>query len=152
MAKLETQLTIMLEPAVEATGLELLGLELVRAGRQSVLRLYIDHENGITVDDCAEVSRQVSAVLDVEDPIAGEYNLEVSSPGMDRPLFKLPHYEEAVGQLVSLQTVLPINGRRKFKGALQAVNGDTLQLDVDGEETLIAFNNVRKGNIVPVFD
>ncbi|RCU44653.1 MULTISPECIES: ribosome maturation factor RimP [Corallincola] len=152
MAKLESKLTIMLEPAVEATGLELLGLELIRAGRSSVLRLYIDHEDGITVEHCAEVSRQVSAVLDVEDPIAGEYNLEVSSPGMARPLFKRAHYEAVVGQKVSLQTVLPVNGRRKFTGDLLAVEGDTLTLKVDGEEALIALNNVRKGNIVPIFD
>lgn len=152
MAKLESKLTMMLEPAVQATGLELLGLELVRAGRNTILRLYIDHEDGITVEHCADVSRQVSAVLDVEDPIAGEYNLEVSSPGMDRPLFKADHYAAALGQKVNLQTVLPVNGRRKFTGDLLALEGDTLTLKVDGGEAQIALSNVKKGNIVPVFD
>ncbi|TMP74296.1 ribosome maturation factor RimP, partial [Pseudoalteromonas phenolica] len=82
MSKLEQDLTEMLEPAVAACGFELLGLEFVQAGRHSTLRVYIDHENGINVDDCAEVSRQVSAILDVEDPITNEYSLEVSSPGV----------------------------------------------------------------------
>ena len=83
MAKLEEKLTEMLEPGVEALGFELVGIEFVRAGKHSILRVFIDHENGITVDDCADVSHQVSAILDVEDPISTEYNLEVSSPGMD---------------------------------------------------------------------
>ena len=78
----------MLRPAVEETGKELLGVEYISAGNHSVLRLFIDHENGIDVDDCAEVSRQVGAILDVEDPISSEYSLEVSSPGLDRPLFE----------------------------------------------------------------
>lgn len=87
MTGLERQLTEMLESAVVASGYELVGLEFIRAGEHSTLRIYIDHENGITVEDCAEVSHQVSAVLDVEDPISVAYSLEVSSPGLDRPLF-----------------------------------------------------------------
>ena len=87
MAKFEHKLTEMLRHAVEEVGKELLGIEYISAGNNSVLRLFIDHENGIDVDDCAEVSRQVGAILDVEDPISSEFNLDVSSPGLDRPLF-----------------------------------------------------------------
>ena len=101
LSKLEQRLSEMLNPAVEALGFELLGVEFVRAGKHSILRVYIDHENGINVDDCADVSHQVSAVLDVEDPINTEYNLEVSSPGMDRPLFKAAHYAQVVGETVA---------------------------------------------------
>jgi ribosome maturation factor RimP len=107
VSKIELELTAMLEPAVEALGFELLGLEFVQAGRHSTLRVYIDHENGITVDNCADVSRQVSAILDVEDPITNEYDLEVSSPGVDRPLFKPAHYEQAQGEELRVRTKLP---------------------------------------------
>ena len=96
MTGLERQLTEMLEAPVAASGYELVGLEFIRAGEHSTLRIFIDHENGISVDDCAEVSRQVSAVMDVEDPITVAYNLEVSSPGLERPLFKAAHYEQSV--------------------------------------------------------
>ena len=96
MAKFEQKLTDMLRPAVEETGKELLGVEFISAGNNSVLRLFIDHENGIDVDDCAEVSRQVGAILDVEDPISSEYNLEVSSPGVDKPLFDMAHFKSVL--------------------------------------------------------
>ncbi|KZN42558.1 ribosome maturation factor RimP [Pseudoalteromonas sp. SMS1] len=151
MSKLEQDLTVMLEPAVEACGYELRGLEFVQAGRHSTLRVYIEHENGINVDDCAEVSRQVSAILDVEDPITNEYNLEVSSPGVDRPLFKQAHYEEAQGEEVRLRTKLPQDGRRNFKGDLVAVNGDMITLTVDGLEHHIMLSNVERANIIAKF-
>jgi len=151
VSKLEQDLTVMLEPAVEACGYELRGLEFVQAGRHSTLRVYIEHENGINVDDCAEVSRQVSAILDVEDPITNEYNLEVSSPGVDRPLFKQAHYEEAQGEEVRLRTKLPQDGRRNFKGDLVAVNGDMITLTVDGLEHHIMLSNVERANIIAKF-
>lgn len=118
MTGLEKQLTEMLEPAVSALGYELVGLEFIRAGQNSTLRIYIDHENGITVDDCAEVSHQVSAVMDVEDPITVAYNLEVSSPGLDRPLFKAEHYQKFIGQEVTLVLRMAMQNRRKWKGAI----------------------------------
>ena len=90
MATLEQNLQEMLQGAVEDLGCELWGIECQRTGRFMTVRLFIDKEGGVTVDDCADVSRQVSAILDVEDPIADKYNLEVSSPGLDRPLFTLP--------------------------------------------------------------
>lgn len=141
----------MLRPAVEETGKELLGVEFISAGNNSILRLFIDHENGINVDDCAEVSRQVSAILDVEDPISSEYNLEVSSPGVDRPLFDLAHYEEVVGETIQVKLAIPFNGRRKFKGILESIENDTLHVVVDGEDYALVFGNIDKGNLVAQF-
>jgi ribosome maturation factor RimP len=142
----------MLRPAVEEVGVELLGIEFVSAGKHSILRLFIDHENGIDVDNCADVSRQVGALLDVEDPISTEYNLEVSSPGLDRPLFSLAHYQAVVGETVNIRLSLPLNGRRKFKGILQAVENDILIVTVDNEEYELVFSNVDKGNLVHNFE
>lgn len=151
MAKFEQQLTEMLRPAVEETGKELLGVEFVSAGNQSVLRIFIDHENGINVDDCAEVSHQVGAILDVEDPISTEYNLEVSSPGLDRPLFEKSHYENVVGETIEVKLGVPLNGRRKFKGLLEKIENDTLIVIVDGEEYPLVISNIDKGNLVAKF-
>lgn len=141
----------MLRPAVEETGKELLGLEFIAAGNNSVLRLYIEHENGIDVDDCAEVSRQVSAILDVEDPISSEYNLEVSSPGVDRPLFTLEHYQAVLGETVQVKLSIPLNGRRKFKGILESIENDTLHVVVDGEAYPLVVGNIDKANLVAKF-
>ena len=104
MASKEQQLIEMLKPVVEALGYEFWGLEYIAQGKNSVLRIFIDGENGINVDDCAAVSRQVSGVMDVEDPISSEYNLEVSSPGLDRPIFTLEQFESIVGEFVDIHT------------------------------------------------
>jgi len=151
LSTIDNRLTEMLEPAVEAAGFELVGIEYIRAGKHSTLRIYIDHQDGIDVDDCVEVSRQCSAVLDVEDPITNEYNLEVSSPGLDRPLFKPHHYEERIGEIISLQLVMPSNGRRNFKGEVISVEGEMITVKVDGQEFTLALANVKKANIVPQF-
>jgi len=151
LAKFEHKLTELLKPAVEETGKTLLGVEFISAGNNSVLRLYIDHENGINVDDCAEVSRQVGAVLDVEDPISSEYSLEVSSPGVDRPLFELAHFQEVIGEVVNVKLSIPLNGRRKFKGPLVAIENDTLIIQVDSIDHELAINNVDKANLVAKF-
>ncbi len=151
MTKIEQDLTALLEPTIEDMGFELLGLELVQAGRHSTLRIYIDHEDGINVDNCADVSRQVGAILDVEDPITNEYTLEVSSPGVDRPLFKQQHFVDAVGEEVRLRTKLPQDGRRNFKGDLENVNGDMLTLKIDGNDFMIMLSNVEKANIIAKF-
>jgi len=148
LAKFEQKLTDMLRPAVEETGKELLGVEFISAGNNSVLRLFVDHENGINVDDCAEVSRQVGAILDVEDPISSEYNLEVSSPGVDRPLFELSHFKQVIGETINVKLSMPLNGRRKFKGLLAAIENDTLIIEVDGIDYELVINNVDKANLV----
>jgi len=148
LAKFEHKLTDMLRPAVEEVGKELLGIEYISAGNNSVLRLFIDHENGIDVDDCAEVSRQVGAILDVEDPISSEFNLEVSSPGLDRPLFDKPHYEAVIGEVIEVKLSIPLNGRRKFKGCLVAIENDTLVVTVDSEDYELVLGNIVKANLV----
>ncbi|NVK21477.1 MAG: ribosome maturation factor RimP [Kangiellaceae bacterium] len=147
MAKHE-ELEQMIRPAVEATGFELWGIEYLAQGKHSVLRIFIDHENGINVDDCAEVSHQVSGVLDLEDPIKGLYNLEVSSPGMDRPLFNEQQFARYVGEEVELRVAIPINGRRKFKGVIEQVNNGVMTLLVDGESHEIICQQVDKANLV----
>lgn len=138
----------MLRPAVEETGKELLGVEFISAGNHSVLRIFIDHENGIDVDDCAEVSHQVGAILDVEDPISSEYSLEVSSPGLDRPLFDKSHFEAVVDETVEVKISMPLNGRRKFKGKLVAVENDNLIVMVDNEEYELVISNIDKAHLV----
>ena len=148
MAKFEHKLTDMLRPAVEEVGKELLGIEYISAGNNSVLRIFIDHENGIDVDDCAEVSRQVGAILDVEDPISSEFNLEVSSPGLDRPLFDIAHYQAVIGETIEAKLSIPLNGRRKFKGILVAIENDTLVVTVDGEDYDLVLSNILKANLV----
>tara|TARA_R110000744_G_scaffold9682_22_gene30815 strand:+ start:89 stop:517 length:429 start_codon:yes stop_codon:yes gene_type:complete len=142
----------MLTAPVEALGFEMVGIEFVRAGKHSTMRVYIDHPDGISVDHCAEVSHQVSAVLDVEDPINTEYNLEVSSPGMERPLFKLQHYIESVGEIVTLRLKMPMGDRRNFKGKLLSEADGMLTIEVDNQEFVLAFANIEKGNVVPTFD
>lgn len=151
MTGLERQLTELLEAPVVASGYELVGLEFIRAGEHSTLRIFIDHENGITVDDCAEVSHQVSAVLDVEDPISVAYHLEVSSPGLDRPLFKPAHYEQFIGQEVNLVLKMAVTNRRKWKGEIHSVDGETITLTVDGQQEDFALSNISKANLIPKF-
>ncbi|MCC5851653.1 MAG: ribosome maturation factor RimP [Alkalimonas sp.] len=151
MAKQEQELTALLTPTVAAAGFELLGIEFIRAGKHSTVRLYIDHPDGVTVDHCAVVSREVSAILDVEDPIAHEYVLEVSSPGLDRPLFTPEHFAKAVGSKVELKLAIPQDGRRKFKGMLLAIEDDMLVGEIDGKQFRLLMDNVEKANIVPVF-
>ena len=148
LAKFEDKLTEMLRPAVDETGKELLGLEFISAGNNSILRVFIEHENGIDVDDCAEVSRQIGAILDVEDPISSEYSLEVSSPGLDRPLFTKAHYESVIGEEIQAKLGVPLNGRRKFKGILESIENDTLMVIVDGETYPLVINNIDKANLV----
>ncbi len=147
MAKVD-KLNEMLKPSVEALGFEFVGVEYVGQGKHSILRIYIDHENGINVDDCASVSHQVSGILEVEDPITSQYNLEVSSPGMERPLFTLDHYKPYVGKVVNIRCHVGVDGRRKFKGELVAINDEVLTVDIDGQDYNIDFQDVDKANLV----
>ncbi|SJL85323.1 ribosome maturation factor RimP [Vibrio palustris] len=151
MTGLERQLTELLEAPVVASGYELVGLEFIRAGQHSTLRVFVDHENGINVEDCAEVSRQISAVLDVEDPISVAYNLEVSSPGLERPLFKIAHYEQFIGHEVSLVLKMAVSNRRKWNGIIDSVDGETVAISVDGQQEHFALSNIAKANLIPKF-
>ncbi|MCW9088360.1 MAG: ribosome maturation factor RimP [Gammaproteobacteria bacterium] len=148
MGQANAQLQAIIEPAVTALGFELVGIEYQPQGRHSVLRIYIDHEDGIDVEDCAEVSRQVSAVLDVEDPIKGEYSLEVSSPGIDRPLFTAEHYERYSGALAEIRLRSPLEGRRKFKGRMHGIKDDAVVIEVDGVEYTLPLDNIEKANLI----
>lgn len=142
-----------LRPVVEGLGYQLWGIEFRSQGRNSILRLFIDDQNdGISVEDCEKVSRQVSGVLDVEDPIQNEYTLEVSSPGMDRPLFYLEQYENWAGHQVSIRLRMAFEGRRKFQGILKGIEGTDVVVVVDDHEYLLPFESIDKANIVPVFE
>ena len=151
MATLEQKLQEMLQGAVEDLGCELWGIECQRAGRFMTVRLFVDKEGGVTVDDCADVSRQVSAILDVEDPIADKYNLEVSSPGLDRPLFTLPQFERYIGQDIAVNLRIPVMERRKWQGKLERIENDMVTLIVDGQEQVLVFGNIQKANVVAKF-
>ncbi|WP_230621363.1 ribosome maturation factor RimP [Aggregatibacter sp. Marseille-P9115] len=151
MATLEQKLQDLLQGSVEDLGCELWGIECQRIGRYLTVRLFIDKEGGVTVDDCADVSRQVSAVLDVEDPIADKYNLEVSSPGLDRPLFTLAQYTRYVGQEIVVHLRIPVADRRKWQGELTKIENDMITLIVDKQEQVLAFGNIQKANVVPKF-
>ena len=151
MATLEQKLQELLQGSVEDLGCELWGIECQRVGRYLTVRLFIDKEGGVTIEDCADVSRQVSAVLDVEDPIADKYNLEVSSPGLDRPLFTLNQFERYLGQEILLHLRIPVADRRKWQGQLAKIENDMITLIVDGKEQVLAFGNIQKANVVPKF-
>lgn len=147
----------MLDTSITGLGYELLGFEQVKDAGGSILRIYIDHENGIVVDDCGVVSRHISGVLDVEDLVRGQYFLEVSSPGLDRPLFKLAHYEKFAGSEVKIKLSRMLDGRRKFKGKLRGINDQDVIITLAGptgheedtQEINIPFNMIDTGRIVP---
>ncbi len=141
----------MIEPVIVSMGYELLGLQYIPGKHSATLRLYIDSDAGITVDDCSVVSHQVSGLLDVENPLVGRYTLEVSSPGLDRPLFKLVHYEAFLGHSVKLRLRVPLNNRRKFSGVIKAVKGNDIILVTGNEECHLNFDSIEKANLIPEF-
>jgi ribosome maturation factor RimP len=145
------ELNGLIEPVVTGMGFTLWGIEYIRSGKFSTLRVYIDHEDGIHVDNCAEVSRQVSAIMDVEDPISGNYTLEVSSPGMDRPLFKIEQYAAYVGEWVELKLRYAFEGRRNFKGVISGIEDNDVVIQVDNEQFLLPIESIDKSRIIPNF-
>jgi ribosome maturation factor RimP len=149
VATKDQQITDMLETTIEALGFELWGVEYLSQGRHSQVRIYIDAPNGITVDDCATVSEQVGGVFDVEDPITWDYTLEVSSPGMDRLLFKLEQYPGYVGEIVELRLRGAFEGRRRFKGVLKGIEGEEVVIQVDDHEYLLPHSAIEKARIQP---
>jgi len=164
----------MIQPVVEGLGFECWGIEYISQGKHSTLRIFIESlnpqanasdeqdgsteltektsESGVALKDCEIVSRQVSGVLDVEDPINGDYTLEVSSPGMDRPLYKLAHYERFKGSQIALKLRMPYEGRRKYTGLLNGVEGNDIILQVEQEEFLFPLEGIEKANVIPQFD
>ncbi|OPX54891.1 ribosome maturation factor RimP [Oceanospirillum multiglobuliferum] len=152
MAKKETLLIDLARPVVEALGLEFWGLEYKPQGNHSLLRIYIDGPDGITVEHCGEVSRQLGNVMDVEDPISSEYTLEVSSPGMDRPLFTIEQYARYRGHKVSLRLNVAFEGRRKFIGIINGTENDEVLLVIGQDEYCLPIENIDQARIVPQFD
>lgn len=142
----------LLEPSVTTLGYELVAIELAGNGSDRILRVYIDQPNGITANDCATVSRQVSAILDVEDPISGTYVLEVSSPGLDRPLASAKDFERFTGSLVKIKTRMAVLGRKNFTGLLSQASGDNVVVEVDGEPYDINLANIDRARLVPDLD
>lgn len=163
MSSVQNKLTALIEPVVESLGCELWGLEYMVQGRQATLRIYIEKaaepecaadakkESGVGLHDCEKVSRQVSSVLDVEDPIASHYTLEVSSPGMDRPLFSLAHYQSSVGEKVSIKLSRKFDDRKNFIGVIAGVEDDEVILRVEEEEYVLPIELIDKANIIPTF-
>jgi len=140
----------LLAPVVEDLGYEFVGLEYSSNPKNRVLRVYIDEpDKGIDLSDCETVSREISATLDVEDPVTGQYTLEVSSPGVERPLFTAEHFERFIGEMASVQLHAPQDGRRRFKGTIVAVDGDTVHLDVDGTVRQLAVADMDKARLAP---
>jgi len=150
--RLEDKLEGLLKPIIESMGFELWGFEYLPAGRHSILRVFIDQEeNGVTVDDCATISRQISAIMDVEDPISSAYMLEVSSPGMERLLLKPSQFKRYQGKTVQVRTAVGVLGRKKFKGPMVQASDTTIEIEVDGELYEIDYDIIDKANLVAEF-
>ena len=143
----------LLEPCVEGMGYELADLELKRGNRGRVLRLFIDRESGIALDDCERVSGQVSALLDVEDPIDGHYSLEVSSPGLDRKLARPQHFDRFAGHRVRISLRAGQDGRRNFSGTLRERRGAVVVVDQDdgGGEIELRMDDIKVARLMPEF-
>jgi len=145
----EAKLNGLIEPVVKALGCELWGIEKMQQGRRVKLKIYIDSDQGVTVDDCARVSRQVSGVLDVEDPISGEYMLEVSSPGIDRRLFKPEHFDLCKGERVQVTLRQSFEGQRKWKGVLCGLdNGDAVLRIDDVQEIVLPMASIDRARVL----
>jgi ribosome maturation factor RimP len=146
------QIGAMLEPGIRSLGYELVGVEYQSGGKGGgLLRVYIDSEDGISADDCQKVSYQVSGVLDVEDPIPGHYTLEISSPGLDRLLFKPEDFERFAGQLVKLRTAYPVEGQRRFKGRLQGMQDSNVVIVQDDQEISLPYDQIEQARLVPEY-
>lgn len=149
---IQDELTGLLAPVVESMGLIFWGLEFSSQGRHSRLRVFIDHADGVNVEQCAQVSRQISSLMDVEDPISQEYTLEVSSPGMDRFLFTLEQFADYQGHIVQLRLKQAFSGKRKYRGLIKGVEADDVVIIVDDYELLLPLEVIDKAQVVPQFD
>ena len=143
------ELSKLLEPSIESLGYELSDLELKLGGRDGVIRVFIDKPEGVGLSDCETVSRHISALLDVEDPLPGQYVLEVSSPGLDRKLTKPEHFQRFTGEEVRVKLRFPVNGRKNYRGALLASNEDEIEVKVDGESHSLPLGTIESARLVP---
>jgi ribosome maturation factor RimP len=134
-------------PSVESLGYELWAVEYLQ-GKTKTLRIYIDKEDGITLDDCSVVSQQVGAVLDIEEPISGEYNLEISSPGLERELFKLEHYDRLIGNTIKIKLMQAVDNKRLTTGKISKVEGNIITIATSEIDFEIDFNLINKAHLV----
>ena len=144
---IEKRVFELVEPVTDYNNMELVLVEFVKGPRGNTLRLVLDKEGGITLDDCTRISRIVSDLLDVHDPVPGSYNLEVSSPGINRPLVKEKDYKRFSGEKVFVQTQEPIEGRRRFKGLLRGIENSVIQMEVDGKPFVIPLDLIKKARL-----
>jgi ribosome maturation factor RimP len=144
-------LTELVSPIVEALGCELWGIECLSQGRFTLVRIYIDKDGGVGLEDCEKVSRQVSSLMDVEDPITGQYTLEVSSPGIERPLYILSHFERYVGEKVQIKLNRRFEDRKKITGLLAGVENDEVIIQVGEDEFVLPIEWIDKANVIPAF-
>ncbi len=152
MKQAPDHLVMLIEPIVEGLGYECVGIEFNPHPQHGLLRIYIDKENGILLEDCTKVSHQISGMLDVEDPISTNYELEVSSPGADRPFFKLSQFEQFIGSSITVNLFTPINKQRKITGQIEKVEGELIFLQ-QGENVLkIPFQAMSKARLTPDFE
>ncbi len=151
MAQYSRELHELFTPVVESMGYEVVGVEYHPNSKNRLVRVYIDREDGITVDDCAEVSHQVSGLLDVEEPISGTYTLEVSSPGLNRPLFLLAHFRQFVGAKVALKLIRPVvdHAGRKLTGMIVAVEGDSVLIAIGDKRLAVPYELIDSARLVP---
>lgn len=150
MSSKSRELVELLTPVVESVGLELLGIEYAPSSSHALLRIYIDvADRQVGIEDCETVSREVSALMDVEDPISTEYTLEVSSPGIDRPLFTSAHFQRFLGEEAKVSLRLPQDGRRRLQGRIAKVDGDMITIAEEKGEYLVAHENIEKARLVP---
>lgn len=181
MNRRERQIEELIEPAVAALGCRVWGINYLSQGKHSILRIYIERaadsledaagalkeaagaleeaaaattetQAGISIEDCERVSRQVSELLDVEETINGEYTLEVSSPGLDRQLFRPEQYARVLGEKLDVRLSFPFDGRKKFVGQLVGVEDNEAVIQIDGEEFLLPIETIQKAQVVPTFD
>ena len=143
------ELAKLLQPTIERLGYELSDLEARLSGGRGVVRLFIDKLDGVGLEDCEKVSLAVSALLDVEDPVAGQYDLEVSSPGLDRKLTKIAHFQRFKGEAVKVQMRFPIAGRRRFRGTLVSSDDENIVVNVDGESHTLPMAMIDTARLVP---
>jgi len=142
------QIELLIEAPIESLGYEVVGVDYNKNGHDTILRIYIDSEQGISIEDCERVSHQVSGILDVEEPITAAYSLEVSSPGFDRPLFKERDFKRFSGSKAKISMKLPIDGRRNFTGVLQGCDDGEVLIEVDGEVYALPISKLAKARLI----
>jgi len=143
------ELTKQLQPTIERLGYELWDLEAKLGGKGGVVRVFIEHPDGIGLEDCEKVSLAISALLDVEDPLPGQYNLEVSSPGLDRKLTKSEHFQRFEGETLKVSMRFPIEGRKRFRGPLVSSDDENIVIEVDGESHSLPIATIDTARLVP---